>query len=116
MKKIILAPLFAMIIMTSCVAPNNQLYYWGNYSSTLYSYTKEPSAKTRDIHKKELLNIVSISEKQHKRVAPGIYAELGHINLTESNQEQAAIFFQKELALYPESKQVIDIALQKKPK
>lgn len=116
MKKTILAPLFAMVILAGCVAPNHQLYYWGNYSNTLYTYTKEPSAKTRDAHKKELLNIVSISEKQNKRVAPGIFAELGHINLIESNQDQAAIFFQKELALYPESKQVIDIALQKKPK
>lgn len=116
MKKTILAPLFAMAILAGCATPNNQLYYWGNYSNTLYTYTKEPSAKTRDAHKKELLNIVSISEKQNKRVAPGIFAELGHINLIESNQDQAATFFQKELTLYPESKKVIDITLQKKPK
>ena len=98
---------FSFWFLDGCAVTNNELYYWGNYSNTLYAYTKEPSPKTLNAHRKELLNIVKISEGQHKRVAPGIYAELGQLCLADGSKDQAVNYFQKELALYPESETLI---------
>ena len=117
MKKnnvIILA--LSLLMLAGCAASNKELYYWGNYSSTLYAYTKEPSVKTMAAHHKELLNIITKSTKQRKAVPPGIYAELGHMSLKKGETTQANAYFQKELTLYPEASILINSELQKNSK
>lgn len=100
-------------VLSGCATTDNSLYYWGNYSTTLYNYTKEPSSKTRAAHKKELLSIVGYSERHHKKAPPGIYAELGHLALSSDNKSEADLYFQREIENYPESEKVIQLAKQK---
>jgi hypothetical protein len=113
--KIILLAVFLLVFMglTGCATRDKQLYYWGNYSQTLYQYVHEPSAKTRENHRKELLNIVKFSEQNKRRVPPGVYAELGSLSALTGTSDLAADYFQKEIEAYPESAKLIQVAVKK---
>ena len=39
------------------------MYYYGNYSDTLYSYKKKLTPETLEVHKKELQEIINKSER-----------------------------------------------------
>ncbi len=100
MKNIIIC-LFFLSLLPSC-APQ-PLFYWGDYSETLYDYKKNPDEKTLDAHKKSLQDIVDQSSKMDKRVPPGVYAEYGYILLKEGKDQDGLVYLDKEQALYPES-------------
>lgn len=80
-----------------------KMYYWGNYSNTLYNYRKNPNDKTLLKHKQELEKIVEKSTKRSLKIPPGVYAELGYIYFRQNNTKEAIKFFQLEKKLYPES-------------
>ena len=100
MKNIIIC-LFFLSLLSGC-APQ-PLFYWGDYSETLYDYKKNPDEKTLDAHKKSLQDIVDQSGKMNKRVPPGIYAEYGYTLLKEGKDQDGLMYLDKEQALYPES-------------
>lgn len=104
MKKIIsgLFLILLITVFTGCGA--KKMYYFNDYSSTLYSYEKNKNEKALLRHKHELEKIIKISNEKNVHVPPGIYAELGYINLKENKLEQAVIFFRAEADLYPESR------------
>jgi hypothetical protein len=64
-------------------------------------------------HKQELEKIITESEKIKRAVPPGIYAELGYINLKANNTNEAVRLFQKESEIYPESKYFMDRLIKK---
>ncbi len=97
--------LFVLNIV-GCVPPT--LYNWGNYSSTLYSYKKDPNDKNLTEHKKSLDEIVTVSARNGKNVPPGVFAELGFYLIKEGKQSEGEVYFAKEVKLYPESKIFID--------
>lgn len=88
-------------IITGC-APK-KMYYWGNYSNTLYNYRKEPGPETLLKHREELDKIVKQSSIKSLKIPPGVYAELGYIYFRQNNFEEAINYFQLEKKLYPES-------------
>ena len=59
-----------MLITSGCATVTEAGYYWGNYSSTLYAYTKSPSEETLQLHLDELESIVEESRERDLRV-PG---------------------------------------------
>lgn len=93
-------------IITGC-APQ-KMYYWGNYSSTLYNYRKKPGPETLLKHKEELKKIVKESSIKSLRIPPGVYAELGYIYLRQNNFKEAINYFQLEKKIYPESHVFMD--------
>jgi hypothetical protein len=105
--------LLVFIGLVGCASTDKQLYYWGNYSETLYQYVHEPSTKTRENHRKELLKIVRFAEQHKRRVPPGVYAELGGLSTLTGTSDLAADYFQKEIEAYPESAKLIQIAVKK---
>jgi hypothetical protein len=111
--KQVAALILCVCALVGCATTQGQLYYWGNYSTTLYNYTKEPTAKTLSAHKAELLSIVKVSESQHKKAPPGVLAELGDFSAMSGDKIQATHYFQQEILLYPESEKIINLALQK---
>ena len=101
MKNLIVATVL-VIILTSC-AVQKTIYYWGNYSTTLYSYKQEPGEESLNNHKTALLEVFRIAEQKNKKVPPGLYSEYGYILFNEGNIEEAYKYFELEKKTYPES-------------
>jgi len=93
----------AFLLIVGCV-PRPSMYYWGNYSETLYRAKKTPGDDTLLAHRQSLENIVEQSKTLNLRVPPGVYAELGFIYFRQNNDGLASRYFQMEEDLYPESK------------
>ena len=105
-KKSALLAMF-VIFKAGCATPNTG-YYWENYSGTLYNYKKNPDDKTMDKHMVMLQNIINKNESKGARVPPGIHAELGYMFAKKGENALAAEQFQKEMKVYPESKNFIE--------
>jgi hypothetical protein len=103
MKKLYPIISLFLIIFAGC-NPQKSLFYWGNYSSTLYNYKKDPSEKNMKLHKATLTNIITESQNKNKLIPPGVFAEYGFICLQEGNAKEANEYFDEEIKAYPESK------------
>lgn len=88
------------LIVSTCTQP---IFYWGNYSHTLYQMKKNPDIKFREAHKKELLSIINKSHKMKKTVPPGVYCEYGFLMYQDGNTEDAIKYIDLEETTYPES-------------
>lgn len=99
------------IFLNGCAA-QKQLYYFGDYSNTLYSFEKNHDDGSLLKHKQELERIITESKTRGMIVPPGIHAELGFINLKNNNSKEAVSLFQTEAQIYPESKYLMDRLIQ----
>lgn len=94
--------LLVPVLLASCVQQG--MYYWGDYSTTLYHSRKVPCEENLLKHKQALENIIQKSEEQNLRVPPGVYAELGYIYFRHNETDTAVKFFLLEEQTYPESR------------
>ena len=94
--------LLVPVLLASCV--QQRMYYWGDYSSTLYHSKKVPCEENILKHKQALENIIQKSEEQKLRVPPGVYAELGYIYFRHNETDTAVKYFLLEEQTYPESR------------
>jgi hypothetical protein len=99
----LIVAVLAVLCVAGCV-PRPSMYYWGNYSETLYRAKKTPGDDTLLAHKQSLENIVEQSKTLNLRVPPGVCAELGYFYFRQNNDGLASRYFQMEEDLYPESK------------
>ncbi len=95
-----------LITLVGCVPPT--LFNWGSYSSTLYSYKKDPTKKNLEEHKKSISHIIVDCERRRLKVPPGVNAELGYYLAKEGKINESKDYFFKEEKLYPESKVFVD--------
>lgn len=95
--------LILVVVIMICTGCAHKLYYWGDYSSTLYKFKKDPSDAKRADHKEELLDIIEKSKDKEKKVPPGVYCELGYMLHYEGNKDEALKYFILEEETYPES-------------
>jgi hypothetical protein len=109
-RLLLLVVFLTSVFSAGCVP--KQSYYFGNYSQTLYAAEKYQNEDAYLKHKQELEKVISESEVRNLPVPPGIYAELGYINLKENNPKEAIRLFQVEAQLYPESKHLMDRLIQ----
>jgi hypothetical protein len=100
---VLVVAVLAFLCTAGCV-PRPSMYYWGDYSETLYRAKKTPGDDTLLAHRQSLENIVEQSKTLNLRVPPGVYAELGYIYFRQNNDGLASRYFQMEENLYPESK------------
>nr|WP_314543016.1 DUF4810 domain-containing protein [uncultured Massilia sp.] len=77
------------------------LYDWGGYSSTLYNTYKDPTAAAAGIQ--QLETHIGKLEQGKQKVPPGLYADLGMLQLQAGDKEHAQANFRKERDLWPES-------------
>lgn len=98
MSKILLAAV-ALCALAGCATPSR--FEWGNYERSLYTYAKHPEA--REAYRKSLVSAIQAGERT-KRLAPGLYAELGYLSLEDGDQINAVADFKKEMAAFPESR------------
>lgn len=95
----------ALFLLGGCAATVTEAgYYWGDYSQTLYKYTKDPNEATLAAHVEELEDIIAKSQEEGLKVPPGIHAELGYIKARQGNDALAMGHYEKEMSLYPESR------------
>jgi hypothetical protein len=104
MNKIFIFIGVVFIGFTGCQPAATTLFYWGNYSSTLYDYKKNPSDTTLSVHKTTLLDIMTKAPEKGKKIPPGIYAEYGYILLKEGKETEGLDCLTKEEQTFPESK------------
>ena len=102
---------FLGLAFTGC-ASQKEMYYFGNYSNMLYSFGKNQNDESLLKHQQELETVITESESRNLPVPPGIYAELGYINLKSNNSKEVIRLFQAESQLYPESKHLMDRLIQ----
>jgi hypothetical protein len=95
------------IVLAGC-GPKG-LYHWGSYSSALNSHYRDPAKQAAY---REALQEV-IAAEQGARVPPGIYAELGYLELASGNTAEAKRLFQQEKARWPESGLFMDRMIRK---
>ncbi len=90
------------IFISGC-APRQEMYYWGDYSDTLYHSKKVPGAESLASHMTTLETIVTESNNRGLRIPPGVCAELGYLYAAQNNKKQAIELFTMERDIYPES-------------
>lgn len=103
--------LLACIFFVSCAQPQ-KMYYFGKYSQTLYGFEKNQNEEFLLTHQQELEKIIAESKIKNLPVPPGIYAELGYINLKAQKNKEAIILFEAESKLYPESGHLMERLIQ----
>jgi len=103
MKKCVLLMAAVALVMIGCAAPQKPLYYWNDYSHSLYNLKKNPSEETFASHKACLLQIIDDSTKNEVRVPPGVYGELGFMFMQENKSKEAVEYYRLEEQTYPES-------------
>lgn len=89
-----------------------KMYYWGDYSKSLYSYRKNASEETLLKHQQTLENIIETSNAENLRVPPGVFAELGYYYFKQNNNTRAIQYFRMEEKTYPESKVLMERLIQ----
>lgn len=93
--------LLIALLLSGCAAPS--MYYWGDYSSTLYHSKKTPCDESILKHQQTLEIIIEESKNKNLRLPPGVCAELGYIYLKQNKNQLAIQYFRMEKELYPES-------------
>ena len=109
MKKILIAGM--ALVLAACVAKPT-MYYWGDYSATLYQYKAEPSDETLAQHYLSIQDVFNKSQEYGLRVPPGVNAEYATLLLKQGKKADALVYFEKEKATYPESALLMDRMIQ----
>jgi hypothetical protein len=91
---------FVAFMLGGCASPS--LYQWGAYESLLYAGYKDPEKMGTMMTKLET-HIAGV-EKSGRKVAPGLYAELGTLYLQSGSSDKAVAMYARERDEWPESK------------
>ena len=90
MKISIITVIFLCLIFNSCTQKKT-IFYWGDYSNTLYEYKKDPNDENLAKHKEAMQDIISKSKEKNINVPPGVYCEYGYILAQEGMKSEAKI-------------------------
>jgi hypothetical protein len=107
MKKLFLA---AIVLALSGCATNTGLYEWGGYDALLYQSYKKPGELPKNME--ALAKHIAALEKGGKRVAPGLHADLGTLQLQSGDKASALLNFRRERELWPESTILMDAMIK----
>lgn len=89
------------LALGGCATKKTGLYDWGGYDAALYNGYKDPT--TAGANLRALETHVLALERTNQKVAPGMYADLGMLELQSGNKEKAQAYFKKERDTWPES-------------
>jgi hypothetical protein len=101
-------------IISGCSSQPKPLYIYGDYSDSYYNFKKNVSQESALKLQKSIEYAIANSElSRSKRVAPGMYANLGYLYLKKGDTDKAIENFKKEKITYPESTHFMDRMIQK---
>lgn len=107
MKKLLTVA--AVLALTGC-ATNTAMYEWGGYDALLYQSYKKPAELPKNMQ--TLATHIAMLEKGGKRVAPGLHADLGTMQLQAGDKAGALSNFRRERELWPESAVLMDAMIK----
>jgi hypothetical protein len=100
-----LAALVLALSASACSGPTSY-YYWGRYPETLYAHYSAP--QQREAWIEGLKTTILEAEQEGRKMPPGVYAEYGYALFEEGQTAEAIAYYQKERALWPESRFLMD--------
>lgn len=113
MKKTVLALIALSLVLVGCGGGATSLYRWGEFPQQTYNYMSERSKVSPLEQIARLEKDLEKSKAENRAVPPGLYAHLGLLNLDIQNAQQAAMYFQLEKQVYPESTVLMNRLLQR---
>lgn len=99
--------LFICALSVSACLPAKQ-FYWGSYEESLYSRQQHTGAGGETDAATMLLATINEAQTNNAKVGPGIHADYGYLLFKQGRTDEAITELQKESALYPESKSLMD--------
>lgn len=102
-----LALVLFFMSLVGCVSSQRSLYYWGAYESLIYDMYFKPGSAPPSKQITLLNEAIEQAEAIGKPIAPGIYAHLGFMYAIDNQAAASKAAFQQEMALYPESRVLI---------
>lgn len=105
--RLLLTGVVVSLLFAIGCAEKPKMYYWENYSQSLYDYKKNPSDRTLLEHKQALLKVMEVSQQHRTRVPPGVCCEYAYILMKEGNNKEAMKYLAMEEQAYPESRPFI---------
>lgn len=111
MKKSIVV-IATLIFLTSCASKG--MYYWGKYDQATYQHNKKQTEKTKSDLLLVYEDIINKKSKgSRNEVPPGVYADYGFLLIKEGQIKKGKEMLENELAIYPESKKIVEYILNK---
>lgn len=104
------------VLLAGCATVTEAGYYWGDYSTSLYRLTKDPSKDTLAAHVTTLEKMIEEADRRGLRVPPGIHAELGYLKGKQGDQAARDRHFVLEIRLYPEARVFAEKLIATPPK
>ncbi|HBV38456.1 MAG TPA: DUF4810 domain-containing protein [Erwinia sp.] len=100
------------LLLTACAQKKENIYYWGDYQNSLYSFYQNGSAPQKEID--TLNKVVEQAKAQNKPVAPGLHAQLGLLYVNAGQPDLAFQQFTAEKTAFPESASYMDLLMRNK--
>lgn len=100
----------AMVAATTAGCVQQSRFVWGTYENSLYAYYK--NSDQRAAYETSLVKAIELGRKNGK-VAPGLCAELGYLQLENGNLLEAQKDFAEEMTLFPESRPFLSGVVQR---
>jgi hypothetical protein len=97
------AALIVGLCLAGCATPSR--FEWGNYEGSLYAYAKRPDLRPQ--YRQSLEKAIADGRRTN-RLAPGLLAELGYLDLEDGNTAEAVKLFQEEIQAFPESRTFLE--------
>lgn len=113
MKKTVLALIVLSLVLVGCGGGATSLYHWGEFPQQTYNYMSERSKVSPLEQIARLEKDIEKSKAENRAVPPGLYGHLGLLNLDIQNSQRAAMYFQFEKQVYPESTVLMNRLLQR---
>jgi hypothetical protein len=106
------ARLAVVVVATGLISgcATTGLYEWAGYEQALYTSYKDPT-QVESLRTKLEIHIAEM-EQTRKKVAPGLYAELGTLHLQSGDIQKARKFYVQEREAWPESKVLMTALIQ----
>ena len=102
----------AVIIIQGCTT-TKPLFYWGEYETLIHDMYLRPGDAPPRVQIEKLTADIQKAESRGLPVAPGVYAHLGFMYAMEGKVVDAEAALQQEIALFPESRTLIEAMLRR---
>ncbi len=108
MKNLLIS--FAFILTVTGCKTTEPLYYYGDYTTAVYSYLKAEDT-TLEEQISALEKTIELAAANGRNIAPGVHAHLGMLYFETGNPQLGASHFEQEKQLFPESSHYIEFLL-----